>query len=174
VGAKDGQCETDCAWEALQDLQVAVYSESSLNRFLAEILSTVNTFFEGKFLAFALRPLGRPSRRRVPMAPMPAWMLLLARRKLLAHFALFRLDPPVRRGMVWSSHHPNRDATWSFPTSGVCNYERRFALVQARNGSLANEYPYAPSIFKDRRRGYSRDFSAHRGNLFRFRRCRGR
>jgi len=42
VGAKDGQCETDCAWEALQDLQVAVYSESSLNGFLAEILSTVN------------------------------------------------------------------------------------------------------------------------------------
>ncbi len=46
MAAKEGQCKRKCAWEALQDLQVAVYSELSLNRFLAEILSTVNMFFD--------------------------------------------------------------------------------------------------------------------------------
>jgi|SRR5579863_1345698 len=45
MAAKEGQCERECAWGALQDLQVAVYSESSLNRVLAEKLSTVNRFF---------------------------------------------------------------------------------------------------------------------------------
>lgn len=63
--AKDGQCEEECAWEALQDLQIAGYSESSLNRLLAEKLSNVNMFFANEFSVHrSVKPLqGRKTTR---------------------------------------------------------------------------------------------------------------